>query len=471
MNKRQGMAASLVAAVMLIAARNSLATPRSIASQAPAVSRKAGNPLVTPVVGESWLDHLNRRFGDTNMGKTWDLGPPPATAEEDLPGEGAASLVSCTTQTVSLRGADLYRLNCRGCHGEVGLGAPPEITSVVDPVRATSVQLVRERMKKVGMDVSLAQATQLAQQAQAALVQRLHRGGKNMPPFPQLQEAEVQSILAYLRQLAGIPGAEKEQRAVTESPLRVGELIVKSTCHICHSAAGSNPSPVQILNGAIPPLQVLTSRTDQSGLVRKVTQGAPILMGKPAMLFRGRMPVLRYLTSNEVADVYLYLVLYPPPSELEILKPVATNSQPNETSAPIDLVMPVAGTGAELNKNWTENPSLSNQANSQLLALFVGLALLAAGLAAGGLTFTLWEFKRRSSRNDDCFRLPASPIWTGARPLVVARQRSCRACSEASKGRHAGKLTTVEIRDWTIDSRKGGRPCHSARSGQHLISF
>jgi hypothetical protein len=53
-------------------------------------------------------------------------------------------------------------------------------------------------MKKVEMDVSLSQATQLVQQAQAALVQRLHRGGKNMPPFPQLDEAEIQSILALL---------------------------------------------------------------------------------------------------------------------------------------------------------------------------------------------------------------------------------------------------------------------------------
>ena len=167
-----------------------------------------GNPLVTPVVGESWLNHLNRPFGDTSMGKTWRLGPSPSSSEQDLPRDPAAALVGCTAQSATFHGADLYRLNCRGCHGEDGRGASPEINSVIDPVRATSARLVRERMEKVGMSVSAAHAAQLAQQAQAALLQRLHSGGKNMPPFPQLNETEIRSILAYLDQLAGVPGAE-----------------------------------------------------------------------------------------------------------------------------------------------------------------------------------------------------------------------------------------------------------------------
>jgi hypothetical protein len=47
---------------------------------------------------------------------------------------------------------------------------------------------------------------------------------------------------------------------------------------------------------------------------------------------------LCYLTSNEVADVYLYLVLYPPPS---MLKPVATNAQPNGSSPPLIALSPL----------------------------------------------------------------------------------------------------------------------------------
>jgi mono/diheme cytochrome c family protein len=133
-----------------------------------------------------------------------------------------------------------------------------------------------------------------------------------MPPFPQLSEPEIRALLAYLRQLAGVPGAEKEQVAINESPAHVGEQIVRSTCHICHNAVGPNPNPQEILEGAIPPLSTLTSRTSLPEFVRKVTAGNPISMGVTAVPFRGRMPVFDYLSEDEVANAYLYLTLYPP---------------------------------------------------------------------------------------------------------------------------------------------------------------
>ncbi len=220
-----------------------------------------------------------------------------------------------------------------------------------------------------------------------------------MPPFPQLHEAEIRSILAYLRQLARIPGAENEQTAVSESPIRVGELIAKSTCHICHSAVGPNPSPEELMNGAIPPLQTLTRRKNQSGLVENVTQGAPILMGAPPMLARGRMPVFRYLTPDEAADVYLYLSLYPP-SELAIPDSVATTSQPNQTAILIDHTDSISGAQAEANNSWSEAPPSISLAETHLPGLFLGLGLLVAALVIFGLGFTLWEFKKLSSRNE-----------------------------------------------------------------------
>jgi mono/diheme cytochrome c family protein len=169
-----------------------------------------------------------------------------------------------------------------------------------------------ERMKKAGMDMSRANATVLAKQANAALLDRFHKGGQDMPPFPQLSEIEVRSLIAYLRELAGVPGAEKQQIAITESPSHVGEQIVKSTCHICHNAAGLNPNSRQILEGAIPPLSTLTTRTSLPVFVRKVTAGNPISMGAPPEPFRGRMPVFDYLSQDEAANAYLYLTLYPP---------------------------------------------------------------------------------------------------------------------------------------------------------------
>ena len=267
---------------------------------------------VTPVEGQSWLTHLHRRFDETSMGKTWDLGPPAPMPGEEGPHWQLDLSPGFATQIRTLHGSDLYRLNCQGCHGGSGLGAPPEINSVVNPVRATSVAVIRARSKKTGQDLSRADATALADQAKVLLLQRLHGGGEAMPPFRYLSEAEVRSIVAYLEQLSDVPGAERRQAAVTESPYRVGELIVKSTCHVCHGATGPNPDPQQLLDGAIPPLNTLTTRTNLAEFVRKVTDGAPIGMGSPPLSYRGRMPVFRYLSEDEAADAYLYLTLYPP---------------------------------------------------------------------------------------------------------------------------------------------------------------
>jgi hypothetical protein len=70
------------------------------------------------------------------------------------------------------------------------------------------------------------------------------------------------------------------------------------------------------LRGAIPPLSSLTTRMNLPEFIRKVTYGAPVIMGAPPFSYRdsyrGRMPVFRFLSEDEAADAYLYLTLYPP---------------------------------------------------------------------------------------------------------------------------------------------------------------
>ena len=271
---------------------------------------------VTAVQGESWLKHIHRSFNDSSMGRTWDLGPPPPAPGEESPRWQLELSPSYASQPVVLHGSDLYRLNCQGCHGGTGSGAPPEINSVINPVRATSAAIILERTKKTGQEMSRADAAELAKQAMVLLLQRFHKGGEAMPPFPQLNELEIRSIVAYLEQLSEVPGAERNQIAVKESAARVGEEIVKSTCHVCHSATGPNPDPQQLYDGAIPPLCTLTTRTTLQEFVRKVTIGAPVVMGTAPLSYResyrGRMPVFRYFSQEEIADAYLYLTLYPP---------------------------------------------------------------------------------------------------------------------------------------------------------------
>jgi len=354
---------------------------------------------VTVVAGESWLSHLNLSFNETSMGKTGHLGPPPSEPAEETARWQPRLSADAAPQTVTIHGADLYRLKCQGCHGESGQGAPPEINSVINPVRATSVALVMERMRTVGMDISHADAVNLAQQSNTALLQRLHNGGQNMPPFPHLNEAEVRALVAYLKELAGVPGAEREQIAVRESPVRVGEHIVKSTCQTCHSAAGPDPSPQQLLDGEIPPLNTLTARKSRPEFIRKVTHGAPILMGKPPLPYRGRMPVFYYLSDEEAGDVYLYLTLYPP-SELANPDTVVALSLQHQAAGggtpPPQKVLSASFVPAN-QPVVVQQPSQG--ADLQTVAVLSGVGLFVILLLAGGLGFTLREFKRLSANS------------------------------------------------------------------------
>jgi mono/diheme cytochrome c family protein len=345
---------------------------------------------VTPVSGPSWLNHLNRSFGDTSMGKTGRLGPGPQ--EEGALQQTQAPIFS-SRDGVTLHGPDLYRLNCQGCHGESGLGAPPEINSVINPVRATSVSLVVARMKDKGMDISYDEASKLAEQSKAALLDRLNKGGENMPAFPQLSEAETRALVAHLNHLADVPGASGDSRAVKESHARVGELIVKSTCHTCHSAIGPNPGPQELMDGAIPPLSTLTTRKNQSDFVRKVTHGEPVLMGTPAMLCRGRMPVFFYLTDEEAADVYLYLTLYPPTEQSSdnplVAASMAVSSHSGQGPGP--LLPTRASTNLAAQDAESVRDAEVERAAVSMTATMVAFALV------GGLVFTLREFKRLST--------------------------------------------------------------------------
>lgn len=345
---------------------------------------------ITAVTGESWLHHLNRSFGETSMGKTWRLGP----ATDDPTPRLHNSVLSDTTASGSemetLHGADLYRLNCQGCHGEYGLGAPPEIGSLVDPVRATSVTLVTERMKKTGMELSRRETAELVKQSRSALLKRLHEGGKDMPSFHHLSEAEIRSLVAYLGQLAGVPGAEKGQVAIQERHARVGELIVKSTCHVCHDATGLNPTPAHLFEGAIPPISVLTARVNQAQLVRKVTSGAPVVVGAASSAYRGRMPVFGYLTESEAADVYEFLTEYPP-TESPSFSQKAQTTRSDATDPPTDFARARATAPQPVP---TQLPAPREQTESAVLP--VGVGLFTAVLLALGCWITLYEFKRIS---------------------------------------------------------------------------
>jgi len=161
---------------------------------------------------------------------------------------------------------------------------------------------------------------------------------------------------------------------------------VKSTCHICHNAAGPNPDPQQVFDGTIPPLNTLTTRVSLPQFEQKIRSGAPIMMGTPPSPLRGRMPVFYYLREDEVADAYLYLTLYPPDWGVPD-PPLPTITQKQAAS---DIVP------AEFS---VESPNVARRSDTRDLSMIL-FPITAALLMTGGLWFTFSEIRRLTALSD-----------------------------------------------------------------------
>jgi mono/diheme cytochrome c family protein len=211
-----------------------------------------------------------------------------------------------------LNGADLYRISCRSCHRPDGTGAPPEINSIIGPVQAASSEWMTARMKAMGRPVDRALMRKLSSDTEADLRKRFKAGGHDMPSFDHLSDNEIDALRPYLDLLADLQRAESRQRDISEPAARVGELIVKGTCHVCHDATGPERAPTTVLSGIIPPLSSMPHQKTFSEFVQKVREGMPIPLGSGDVLSRGRMPVFNYLTEAEAGAAYSYLSVYPP---------------------------------------------------------------------------------------------------------------------------------------------------------------
>jgi len=283
--------------------------------------------FVTPVEGPSNFHRLGLDFDASSMGRTGLWGPAPDSYEgppEDF------VYYQGITGVVLLTGADLYRLQCRSCHQADGNGVPPEIPAIMGPVQATSAALLENRMKERGRPISAAFARELASGSEKDLLDRLKNGGQKMPSFKDLTAGEIHALVGYLDVLASVPGSAKPA-TVLEPDARVGELLVKGTCHICHDATGTWPDPEEILQGSIPPIAGFTTKKTMPDFIWKVRRGAPVVMGSLHLAYRGRMPVFDYLTDHEVGLAYLYLINHPPENEAELRAAEVRRGDPPKT--------------------------------------------------------------------------------------------------------------------------------------------
>lgn len=326
------LAAAPLVATAILTVPSTPAFPAGDPARTGGATGTAEPPRVTPVQGQSWLRHLGLTVDETNLGKMGGAGPIPATArrEPEIGRQAPAPPSALTTilrrflslfrtdeqrahgvldEPFQLTGADLYRLNCQSCHGPDGTGAPPEIKSLLGPVRGASAAALERRMRTLDRPISAKMADQLASQAEEVIRQRLIEGGKRMPAFAHLRGDEVDALLGYLGVLAGVPATSRTTMLVSQSAARVGEHVIKGTCHICHDATGPGAGHMGMMQRTIPSLASMPRQQSLGSVQRQVQYGSSGMM----MMMGGQsMPSMPYLTQEEIAAAYFYLAYYPP---------------------------------------------------------------------------------------------------------------------------------------------------------------
>jgi mono/diheme cytochrome c family protein len=304
-------------------------TGRSAAG--PATNERSAHPVVTPVEGPSWLRQLGLEVSQTQMGEMGGTARPPESRRREPEIAVATSppvspLVAALRRVVGslgagggrpaalderfqLTGEDLFRLDCQSCHGPDGAGAPPEIPSLVGPVRAISPASLLVRMKAMGRPIPASLAKLLASQARAAIRDRLAAGGEKMPPFRHMRDDEIDALLDYLERLAGAASPAHPTTPVAASAARVGEHLVKGTCHVCHDATGPGRGHMAMMRRIVPSLASFPRELSLDAVTRQVERGSS---GMTMMMGGPQMPALPYVTEEEIAAAYLYLAYYTP---------------------------------------------------------------------------------------------------------------------------------------------------------------
>ena len=270
-------------------------------------STSSTEPVVTAVTGPSWLKHLGLSYRASSLGRgSGQYGPNP---NEQTPPHEVLALPA--GRSVEVTGADLYRQNCQACHTAQGTGTPPDVRSLLPMVQGSSIQLMQQKLRYDGHGGDVAAARKQAIQTKHDLYTRIRQGGEKMPARAHLDAADIDMLYAYLTKLANTPEAKPlTQRTVSWE--RLGENVVKGTCHICHDAVGPRPTAQALMNGAIPPLSALRADKSVVDFVNKVRSGAATTMGDLPFHYRGRMPVFFYLKGYEIAAAYLFLNDFPP---------------------------------------------------------------------------------------------------------------------------------------------------------------
>lgn len=199
---------------------------------------------------------------------------PPVTAipsEPVVPASTPAAQTPTPPTKHTMAGRDVFRINCMACHAQDGAGTPqaPALTKASRALAAGS--------------------------GESELRRRLSSGGEKMPAFPYLEDAEVDALVGYLRELGGgAPAPAATVAALSGGAL--GERIYRSNCSSCHdsnraAATGMMCQPAT-LAGA-------TDRFTKAQVMKLLDVGV------------GPMPAFGHLNADERDGLWAYLESLP----------------------------------------------------------------------------------------------------------------------------------------------------------------
>jgi mono/diheme cytochrome c family protein len=164
-------------------------------------------------------------------------------------------------------GERLYRTQCAICHGVDRAGSPPAFPTLVDVTTRLTEAKIREN---------------------------IHQGNGRMPSFPNLDDASVNELIAYLKSPAK-PSGEKElpeaAKPAAEAPSgdAQGANVYSQQCGICHGDHMEGDAP------AFPMLIGLGGRMNAAQVTDIIKNGKGRMPGQPDISPEDLAALLKFL--------------------------------------------------------------------------------------------------------------------------------------------------------------------------------
>ncbi|HDP89808.1 MAG TPA: c-type cytochrome [Thioalkalivibrio sp.] len=210
------------------------------------------------------------------------------------------------------RGASLYEQHCSACHGDAGLGG-------------------------VGVPIALPSFLGGVTDDYLSKTIRHGRPGRVMPAFHQLTDAEIDAIVAHIRNLADVAEPDLPNITIQGDPVR-GEALYTSHCAQCHGASGEGGKGTGVTFSRPRDLPIIAPALNNSGF----QQAASDTMIRHTLIHgRAGTPMISFreagLSDQDIDDIIAHLRTLEPTPPLEGAEaPILVAESPYDLDSTVD---------------------------------------------------------------------------------------------------------------------------------------